>query len=185
MKITDDAVWRIVYYSAGLPFYAHSLGKYSALSAIENNSVDIDEDVVRASLPRCMKDVDFTIQESYTRATERIYRKENIFKQVLAACALTETNDLGEFAAIDVELPMSAIMDSEYKAPSFSFHLNEMSGPARGNVLVKSGERKTFRYHFNQPAMQPYVVMKSLDDNIITKEIYDRFIVRRQKSLPF
>jgi Holliday junction resolvasome RuvABC ATP-dependent DNA helicase subunit len=36
MQITDDALWRIALFSAGLPAHAHSLGKFSALSAIAN-----------------------------------------------------------------------------------------------------------------------------------------------------
>ena len=31
--------------------------------------------------------------------------------------------------------------------------------------------------------MQPYIIMKSLKDGIITKDVFDRFNVKRQKSL--
>lgn len=184
MRITADALWRICYFSAGLPFYAHSLGKYSALTAIEGERLDINEKTVTSSIKKCMADVDYTIVESYTRATEQIYRKGNIFSSVLAACALTETNDLGQFTAANVEAPMSAIMGSDHKVTSFSFHLNEMSGPERGNVLRKTGSRRTYQYHFSDPSMQPYIIMKSLDDGIITQEIFEKFYVRRQKALP-
>lgn len=184
LKITADAVWRITYFSAGLPFYAHSLGKYSALTAIENHRLNIDESTVISSIDRCMADVDYTIAESYTRATEKIYQKGNIFAQVLAACALTETNDLGQFTAASVEAPLSAIMGTPYKSPAFSFHLNEMTGSARGNVLNKTGARRTFQYHFSEATMQPFIIMKSLKDGIITKDVFDRFYIKRQQSLP-
>jgi Cdc6-like AAA superfamily ATPase len=183
MKITQGAVWRITYFSAGLPFYAHSLGKYSALTAIENQKLDIEENTVLHSIDRCMADVDYTITESYTRATEKIYRKGNIFAQVLAACALTETNDIGQFTASAIEEPLSAIMGTPFKVPAFSFHLNEMSGPERGSVLRKTGARRTFQYHFAEATMQPYIIMKSLKDGIISKEVFDRFNVKRQKAL--
>lgn len=183
MRISGDALWRITYFSAGLPFYAHSLGKYSALHAIENQSLQIGENTVLASIDACIADVDYTITESYTRATEKIYRKGNIFARVLAACALTELNDLGQFTAASVEAPLSAIMESEFKVPAFSFSLNEMSGPERGNVLVKTGARRTFHYHFSEPAMQPYIVMRSLRDGVISKETFDRFNVKRQMAL--
>jgi Cdc6-like AAA superfamily ATPase len=183
MRITDDALWRITYFSAGLPFYAHSLGKYSALRAIERRSLQITENTVLESLEDCIADVDYTIQVSYTRATEKIYRKGNIFAQVLAACALTETNDLGQFAAADVEGSLSAIMGELYKVTAFSFHLNEMTGPARGSVLKKTGSRRTFLYHFCEPAMQPYIIMKCLREEIITNEVFQRFYVKRQKKL--
>ena len=31
--------------------------------------------------------------------------------------------------------------------------------------------------------MQPFIIMKSLRDGIITKEVFDQFYVKRQKSL--
>ena len=130
-----------------------------------------------------MADVNYTITESYTRATEKIYRKGNIFASVLAACALTETNDLGQFTAAAVEAPLSEIMGVPYKVPSFSFHLNEMCGPERGNVLKKTGARRTFQYHFAEASMQPYIIMKSLRDGVLRKEVFEKFYVRRQKSL--
>ena len=174
---------RITHFSAGLPFYAHSLGKYSALTAIENQRLEIDESTVLSSIDRCIADVDYSIMRSYTRATEKIYRKGNLFAPVLAACALAETNDIGQFTAAAVEEPLSAIMGSPYKVPSFSFHLNEMSGPERGSVLKKTGARRTFQYHFSEATMQPYIIMKSLKEGIITKEVFDRFKVTRQKAL--
>jgi predicted hydrocarbon binding protein len=183
MRISSDAVWRIAYFSAGLPFYAHSLGKYSALTAIGRQTMNIDEEIVISSIDNCMEDVNYTIAESYTRATEKIYRKGNIFASVLAACALTETNDLGQFTAAAVEAPLSEIMGKPYEVTAFSFHLNEMSGPARGNVLKKTGSRRTFQYHFAEAAMQPYIIMKSLKDGVISKETFEKFYVRRQKAL--
>ena len=54
-----------------------------------------------------MADVDYSITEAYTRATEKIYRKENIFREVLAACAIAETNELGQFRAAAVEAPLA------------------------------------------------------------------------------
>ena len=184
MKISDNAVWTITYFSAGLPFYGHSLGKHAALNAVARRKVEISDADVSGALEKCMADVDYTVKESYERATERIYRKANMFPQVLAACALTETNDLGEFTASSVEAPLSAIMgDDNYRVPSFAFHLNEMCGPERGSVFRKTGERRTFRYHFGEPAMQPFVIMRALKDGIITQAIFDAFYIKRQKEL--
>lgn len=185
MRISDDALWRIAYFSAGLPAYAHSLGKFSALSAIQNHRTMIDEGTVLGAIDECMADVDYTIIEAYTRATERIYRKDNIFREVLAACAIAETNDLGQFSAAAVEAPLSAIMGGQpMKVSSFAFHLNEMCGPERGSVLRKTGERRTFLYHFADAPMQPFVVMKSMADGVLRTETLDRFRISRQRSLP-
>ncbi len=183
MTISEDAVWRIAYFSAGLPFYAHSLGKYAALHAVAQELIKIDEGIVLKALDDCMADVDYSITEAYTRATERIYRKENLFRQVLAACAIAETNDMGQFKAASLEAPLSAIVGQAMKVPSFASHLNEMCGPERGSVLRKTGERRTFHYHFAEAAMQPYVVMKSLTDDVLKADVMERFRISRQRSL--
>lgn len=183
IEISEDAIWRIAYFSAGLPAYAHSLGKFSALLAIEKHKLKIDEGMVLESTHACMADVDYSIIEGYTRATERIYRKDNLFREVLAACALAETNDLGQFTAAAVEGPLSAIVGEPMKVSSFAFHLNEMSGPERGNVLRKTGARRTYQYQFSEAAMQPFVVMKSLADEVVYSDTVDRFRISRQRSL--
>ena len=183
LRITDEALWRIAYFSAGLPFYAHSLGKFAALSTIEKQKREITESDVLSAIDRCMEDVDYSITEAYTKATEKIYRNENIFRHVLAACALAELNDLGQFTAVSVEAPLSAILEKVSKVSSFSFHLNEMCGPERGSVLRKTGERRTFQFNFAEAAMQPFVVMKSYKEGIITKPVFDRFYVKRQRKL--
>lgn len=183
MQISDDALWRIAYFSAGLPAYAHALGKFSALSAILNHRILIDEGTVLKSIVDCISDVDYTIIEAYTRATERIYRKDNLFREVLAACAIAETNDLGQFAAASVEAPLSAITGEAKKVSGFAFHLNEMCGPERGSVLRKTGERRTYLYHFAEAAMQPFVVMKSLTDGVLDRDTLDRFRISRQRAL--
>lgn len=183
MTISEDAVWRIAYFSAGLPFYAHSLGKYAALYAVSQDSAHVDEGTVLKALDDCMADVDYSITEAYTRATERIYRKDNLFREVLAACAIAETNDLGQFRAVSIEAPLSAIVGQSMKVSSFASHLNEMCGPERGSVLRKTGQRRTYQYHFAEAAMQPFVVMKSLADDVLKSTVMERFRISRQRSL--
>ncbi len=183
MQIADDALWRIVFFSAGLPFYTHSLGKHAALRAIAGKRIKITEGDVYEAVRDCVEDVDYSVKESYVRATERIYRKGNIFPQVLAAAALADLDSLGKFGAANVEGPLTAIMGENYKVPSFAFHLNELCKPERGRVLKKSGERRTYRFHFIDSVMQPYIVMKSLQEKIITNEILEKFSLRRQRGL--
>src|ERR1700730_14929542 len=87
MSIDDEALWRITFFSAGLPFYTHSLGKHSALLTVADRRKKITEEDVFNAMKDCIADVDYKIQESYAHDTERIYRKGNMFAQVLAAWA--------------------------------------------------------------------------------------------------
>lgn len=183
IKIDDDALWRITFHSAGLPFYTHSLAKHAALRAVGTRRDRITEVDVSEGFNDCVQDVDYSVLASYLRGTEPIYRKPNIFPQVLAACALAVPDVLGRFGAPEVEGPLSAIMGKPYKTQGFAFHLNKLCSEERGRVLRKTGSLRKFRFYFGDAIMQPFVIMKALQDGILTKDVLDRFAIRRQTQL--
>jgi hypothetical protein len=183
MTIDSDALWRITFSSSGLPFYTHSLGKHAALRAVVAKRRRIAERDVYDAMQDSMGDVDQTVRESYVRATERIYRKANIYAQVLAACALAEPDELGRYSAASVQEPLSAIMGKKYKSESFVFHLNQLCKPERGRILKKVPDRRIFRFQFINPLMQPYIVMKSLDSGLFTNGLLQNFKIDRQRRL--
>jgi AAA domain len=182
LRISDNALWRVAFLSSGLPFYSHALGQSAALAAIDQRQTMIAEKHVDVSIPVSFSDLDQSLIDAYVKATIET-RKGNIFKEVLAACALADQDELGRFPAANVEAPLSEIMGREMKIPSFSFHLNELSGPDRGDILRKTGKVGRFRYRFNEPMIQPYIILKSLADDIITNQILEKFSIRRQRSL--
>jgi Cdc6-like AAA superfamily ATPase len=182
ITITSDALWRISYLASGLPFYSHALGQASALKAIERCSTKITEELVNESINDSFDDLDQSLIDSYVKAITET-RKGNIFKQVLAACALADQDDLGRFSAANVEKPLSAIMGRPMSAPAFSFHLNQLCSGVRGLILAKTGNRSHFRFRFEQPMIQPYIIMKSLSAGVINDEILAGFSIERQRSL--
>ncbi len=179
----EDATWRITYFSAGLPFFTHAFGKHAALRAISAKRRRVKESDVMEAMHDCLEDVDYSMKESYVRATEKIYRKENMFPQVLAACALADTDSLGRFTLLNVEGPLSEIMGKPLKSPAFAFHLNELCKPERGAVLEKEGTRRTYRFQFVDSRMQPYIVVRALAEGIITDSTLKKFEVKRQREL--
>ena len=183
MSIADEALWRISFFSAGLPYYAHLLGKHAVLQAISLKSRKMTEAHVNAALVACLGEVDYSVRDIYAKATRRAYRNENIYPQVLAAAALTEHDGVGRFGASDVATPLSAIMGQIYRTPSFSFHIKEMCEPERGPVFKKWEFKKTFRFAFLEPLMQPYIIMMSLSQGLISEEIIAKFAVKRQNEL--
>jgi GTPase SAR1 family protein len=182
LRISDDALWRIAFLSSGLPFYSHALGQSAAVVAIDQRQMTIAEKHVDISIPASFSDLDQTLIDAYVKATIET-RKGNIFKEVLAACALADQDELGRFPAANVEAPLSAIIGREMKIPSFAFHLNELSGPDRGDILRKTGRVGQFRYRFNEPMIEPYIILKSLADKVIDNQILEKFSIRRQRSL--
>lgn len=182
MSIEETALWRITYFSAGLPFYTHSLGKHAALRAVSQKRKRITEKDVFDAMADCLEDADYSVKEAYVRATEKIYRKANMFAETLAACALTEPDALGQFSAVSVEGPFSEIMGKKITTASFGFRLNELSRPERGQLLEKTGERRTFRFQFIDPLMQPYIVMRSLQSGLITEQMVATRLIQPQMS---
>jgi hypothetical protein len=183
MSMTNSALWRVGFFSAGLPFYAHSLGKHAAMAAVAANTRVVDEKHVLQAMTACMGDVDYSVRESYAKATQKSYRQGNIYPQVLAAAALTERDAIGRFGAADCAAPMSAIMGTPHKTTAFSFHLKEMAEAGRGHVLNRYEHKRTYRFSFRDPFMQPYIIMQSLAAGFLTDEILQQFSVQFQRRL--
>lgn len=183
MSIDEHALWRITFLSAGLPFYTHALGRHSALRAVQSKKKGITEQHVFDAMKDCIADVDSSMKEAYAKATSRIYNKDNLFPQVVAACALAEPDVLGKFSAVSVEAPLFEITSKPAKSANFGFHLNELSKPERGAILEKSGERRTYRFNFAEPLMQPYIMMQSISDGLITQETLTQRIAKAQMKL--
>jgi SpoVK/Ycf46/Vps4 family AAA+-type ATPase len=68
MKLHDDALWKIVHLSRGLPSYVHSLGLYSTESAIQRRSLLITESDVDAAIKRVLELSQESIKEEYAKA---------------------------------------------------------------------------------------------------------------------
>lgn len=183
LAVTEEAMWRITYLSSGLPFYAHSLGQKSALLCIDRKTLRIDEATVRDAIEACFADVDQLLVDAYVQAIVET-RKGNMFKWVLAACALAEQDEIGRFSAVDVATPLTAILGRDVDPTAFTFHLNELCASERGEILEREGARGRYRYRFVQPIIQPFIVMKSLASGLVDAALLDRFALERQRCLP-
>jgi Cdc6-like AAA superfamily ATPase len=173
MKMESQAKEDIVRLSQGLPHYTHSLSLHAAQTAINQCRTDIliqdVDNAIRAAVG--------TAQQSLVSAHHRAISspRENLYQQVLLACALAHTDELGYFSAVDVRYPMSQIMGRPYEIPAFSRHLNDFCEEARGPVLQKTGQARRFRFRFLNPLMEPFVIMKGLTGGLITREIADAY----------
>lgn len=166
MSVDSSAVSRISKLAQGLPHYAHLLALYACRAAIAARRHSVEAIDVRTAIRRAIEATQQSVRSSYDYAI-RSQRKDNLFSDVLLACALARTNELGFFAAQDVRGPMQTITGKEYDIPSFAQHLNEFCDAKRGQILDKDGERRRFRYRFNNPLLQPFVIMRGIDQNRI------------------
>jgi len=172
MSIDDAAKNYITLISQGLPHYTHLLALHSVRQAIDKKVKTITLNHVESAISRALEQAQQTILSTYHKALMSA-RKDTIFAQVLLACALTRTDDLGFFAAADVRRPLSKIMRKNYEIPGFSRHLNAFCEPERGPILFKIGKIRRYRFRFVNPLMQPFVVMQGFANKLIDRPLLE------------
>ena len=158
MSATHNAKQQVVLLAKGLPHYAHLIALHATRAALGAKSLVMNEQHVEAAIEQALQNAQQSIRSAYHRATTSP-RKDNLFADVLLACALADVDELGTFAALDVRDPMQRITKKDYGISSFAQHLRDFSDRKRGQVLIKSGEKRRFRYRFTDPLLQPFVIM--------------------------
>ncbi|KKK50501.1 hypothetical protein LCGC14_3124400, partial [marine sediment metagenome] len=144
----------IVEISQGLPGYVHLATREATLSAINRKSRLIEKSDYDAGIEQSVRRAQESIVSTYNKA---IYSaKENIYKEVLLACAMVVTDDRGKFSASDVRAPLSKILGRNVEIGNFARHLAAFCNPDRGLVLRKTGKPKRFQYQFINAPLQPY-----------------------------
>jgi hypothetical protein len=98
--------------------------------------------------------------------------KENIYKEVLLACALAKTDDRGKFSASAVRDTLSVILNRRIEIARFARHLEAFCDPDRGSIIRKTGKPKRFQYQFFQyqfieAPLQPFIIMAGKRDGLI------------------
>ncbi len=169
MTIESVANQEISRISKGLPHYAHLLGLHSALAAVERGSLSVTSKHVQTALKAAIEFAHQSIQQAYFRATESSQRTAK-YREVLLACAMAETSDLGFFAPSDVRSPLTRILKKQAKIEAFSRHLHAFCEEESGPVLKRITVRGRPQFRFVNTLMQPFVVIKGLADRIITEE---------------
>jgi Cdc6-like AAA superfamily ATPase len=168
MEINDEAKNRIAALSQGLPFHTHALMLYAVRAAIEADRLRIEIPDIQTAIEQALRSEQQTIVSAYQRAVSSPH--QNLYREVLLAAALAETDDIGYFAAGDLRNPLSIITDKSYGIGRFMKHLNEFSSDARGHILEKIGKPRSFRFRFKDSMMEPFVIMKGIKDGLISEE---------------
>lgn len=170
MTVTDDAIVRITKISEGLPTYAHLLSLHSGTRAIDDDR----EEVSLAHVDAAMRDVldKHSNRATYAQAIQSS-RPDNLYAQVLIACALAKKDQLGYFPATAVRDPLSRIMGKPYDTPAFAKHLKAFMDLERGAVLQRTGPTRSFRFRFRDPLLQPYALLAGIANSIIPSDYVD------------
>jgi len=166
MTITDEALIEIISISKGLPYYTHLIGLNATRNALSNLSLNINIDDIKASINKAIEDSNHSIKTGYYNAI-RSGKKGNLFADVLLSCALADVDKMGEFSCQSLKIPLKDITGKDYEIPAFAQHLKEFTEEKRGQILIKTGVKKRFRYKFSDPLMQPFIIMQGIKENKI------------------
>lgn len=169
MTIDADAKNKIAALSQGLPHYTHLLALYASQRSVQTNREKVTVEDVRSAIDAALARAQQSIISAYHKATNS--PRENLYPQVLLSCALAAPDNLGYFAAVDVRGPFCGITKRAYEIPAFSQHLNAFCEEARGPVLQRTGTSRRYRFRFENPLMQPFVVMDGIRKGLITDDL--------------
>ncbi len=166
MSINEAALTFIARLAQGLPYYAHLIGLTAGIAAIEENRKRVIMRHISKGLESALENASESIRSSYYQATVST-RKDSLYKQVLLACALAESDEYGYFTASDVREPLSKIMKEHYDIPKYLRHLAEFTTDNRSNVLERSGIQWKQHYRFRDPLLKPYLIFQGIEEGYL------------------
>lgn len=153
LSIETIAENRIIQLSGGLPEYVHTLGKYSALHALESGRNNIINGDVTNGIRRYIKTAEQSLMNSYDKATSSNHTKA-MHREVLLACSRAECDEMGYFTQKDVVEALSKIGKETNIASIGKNHIERL---VKDKILLEVGESRRRRYRFVEPRLKIYV----------------------------
>jgi Cdc6-like AAA superfamily ATPase len=172
VKIETEAKERITLLSRGLPHYTHALCLHAVRAALDDGQLIVKTGHVDTAIQKALDEAQQSTVSAYHKAVSS-QRRDNLYTQVLLACALAETDQMGYFAPADLREPMSSIMERPYDIANFIQHLNAFCKEERGSVLQRTGVPRRYRYRFRNPLMQPFVTMQGFASGLLERSMLD------------
>ena len=165
----SEATALMVGMAQGLPACVHRLGLSTTRVAVKNGQRQVTPELVGQAAEMFLRDSEQSLHRAYHAATSTP-RSDTIFREVLLACALAPTDLLGYFAPKDVRRPLQQLTGRGYDIPQFKKHLDKFITEPRGAVLRRVGESRRFRYRFQSPMLQPFVILRGLHDGLLDQQ---------------
>jgi Cdc6-like AAA superfamily ATPase len=172
LQIEDDAKEQITLLSRGLPHYTHALGLHAVRAALDDGQLLVQTRHVDTAIRRALEEAQQSTISAYHKAISS-QRRDNLYAQVLLACALAETDPMGYFAPADLREPMSRVMNRPYDIANFIQHLNLFCKEERARILQRTGVARRYRYRFRNPLMQPFVTMQGFASGLLRRAMLE------------
>ncbi len=167
INMTTEVREKIIRLSHGLPHYTHLLALESGLAAVDRKSEEIIESDFESAVNHIVKTKQTVAHVYYTAVSSA--HKSSTYKMTLLACALCGNDEQGFFQASEVARTMAIITGEDCTVSDIQRHLNEFISTKRGCVLERQGSSRRFRYRFSNPLVQPYTIIHSLSEKLITE----------------
>lgn len=168
MGISESALDEIAGLSKGLPHYPHLLGLHAGRAALDRRTISVTSEHVQVALRTAIDKAQSSIQTDYFKSITSS-REEALYRQVLLACAIAKTDEVGWFYPKDVRAPLEKILGRKYKIEAFARHLHAFSQEMRGPVLIVDKKHARPRFRFENPLMQPYVLIRGIAEGLIAQ----------------
>ena len=159
--------FRIAQLSQGYPHYTHLLALWAGRKAAERGSNQVTLADLEQAIPSSIHNAAGGIRVEYDQATDST-QPNNLFKQVLLACALADKDVRGRFSLAAVREPLQTILGRTIRAVAYQRHMAAFCEPEHGSALIKTGRRRNYRWHFTNPQLVPFVRLQGLQDGLIT-----------------
>ena len=166
MTIESDALEEIAGLSRGLPHYTHLLALNASRCALDDSKLKVSRHHVNSALKTALSQTNESIRHKYDEATFST-KKNTLHRHVLLSCAVADCDEFGYFQPGDVIDPLATMKGEKFTTDRFSTHLNKF---CEIQLLRRDGGDYRWRYHFANPLMQPYVIMKGLEEGLIKRD---------------
>jgi hypothetical protein len=164
--------------SQGLPHFTHLLGLHAVRAAAARFSREISTDDVKKAFADAVAQSDQTVASAYSTATHSSQPGAK-YPQVLLAAAVaayTQGDAYGYFQPSHLVAPMTEILGRPEEIAGFNQHLSQFVESKKGGVLERAGGPRAYRFRFSHPLMPPYVIMRSITDEIVSSEAVNKML---------
>jgi hypothetical protein len=158
---------KIAELSQGYPAYTHLLGLWSGRRTLDAKRTKVTQADLELAIGDALENATANVQQEYENAVASV-RADNLFKEVLLACALADKDSLGRFAAVNVREPLHTITGRDYSTGAFQSHLAKFAEAKRGPVLKKTGSRRNYRWQFLNPQLIPYIRLQGIRAELLS-----------------
>jgi hypothetical protein len=170
MTIDPEALAHVSALSQGLPHYTHLLALHASRIAIDAGRDRLEVPDVVEAIGRALDKAQHAIESAYAAAIASRHAR-NYYPDVLLACALARNDDFGFFGPAEVRAALDVLSPGTFKDTRIERHLAHFAEGERDAVLHTEARPQGRRYRFQNPLMQPYVVLQGVAGGRVTREM--------------